>query len=175
MPKFCGGINLNLETLKLIDGVICDVDAKSVDVNKAISNCGQLWDGNLFKAVVVDGYKIITLHGANGESIGTPVLSKGNCGVGLDGRFFKVVKGKVELQDGFLLTVEAIPKDSEIWVSDANSERVSPINGSTNMFLLDGLGDTYTVQVSHSGYASQIKEVVNDKDQIISVELVKSN
>ena len=34
MAKYCGGINLNLETLKIIKGVICDVNASTVDVVK---------------------------------------------------------------------------------------------------------------------------------------------
>lgn len=42
MAKFCGGINLNLETLKIISGAICDIGATSVDVSKAVSGCGQL-------------------------------------------------------------------------------------------------------------------------------------
>lgn len=92
---YCGGIKLG-KTLKLINGVICDADASTVDKSKAISTCGQLWDGALF--TIASG-RIITLHNSEGEEVGTPVIIRGNCGVGLDGRFFKVVNGAVELQD----------------------------------------------------------------------------
>ena len=101
MAKYCGGIKLSSESLKIIKGVICDVNASTVDVSKAVSTCGQLWDGNLFTVAKVGDSKIITLHNSEGEEIGEPVFAKGNCGgVGLDGRFFKVSKGIVSLQDG---------------------------------------------------------------------------
>ena len=45
MAKYCGGIKID-ETMKMIDGVICDANASVVDVDKAVSVCGQLWDGN---------------------------------------------------------------------------------------------------------------------------------
>lgn len=40
MANFCGGIKLNDKTLKLIDGVICDIGATAVDKSKAVSTCG---------------------------------------------------------------------------------------------------------------------------------------
>ena len=47
MANFCGGIRLDSTTLKIIDGVICDANAATVDRSKAVSTCGQLWDGAL--------------------------------------------------------------------------------------------------------------------------------
>ena len=109
MANFCGGIRLDSTTLKIIDGVICDANAASVDRSKAVSTCGQLWDGALFTVVKVGGASYITLHGSEGEEIGAPVMGRGNCGVGLDGRFFKIVNGAGTLQNGFVLTVNATP------------------------------------------------------------------
>lgn len=63
----------------------------------AVSTCGQLWDGALFKTVKVDGVSVITLLNSEGNEAGTPTLVKGNCGVGLDGRFFKIADGVVSL------------------------------------------------------------------------------
>ena len=97
MAKYCGGIKLSSESLKIIKGIICDVNASTVDVSKAVSTCGQLWDGNLFTVAKVGDSKIITLHNSEGEEIGEPVFAKGNCGVGLDGRFFSIEDGKVVL------------------------------------------------------------------------------
>ena len=88
---YCGGIKLGT-SLKLIDGVICDADSSTVDKSKAISTCGQLWDGALFTVVKVGGAGYITLHGSEGEEIGAPIMGRGNCGVGLDGRFFQDCK-----------------------------------------------------------------------------------
>ena len=93
MPNFCGGIRLDGVTLKVINGVICEATADSVNVDDAVSACGQLWDGASFKVKRVDGCPVITLLSASG------IVKKtlGNCGVGLDGRFFSIEDGKVVL------------------------------------------------------------------------------
>ena len=166
MAKYCGGIKID-ETMKIINGVICGANASAVDVSKAVSVCGQLWDSNLF--AVSD--KVITLHGSEGEDIGTPTKIKGNCGIGLDGRFFKLDKGVVSLQDGFVLTVDVTPTDATIKVTDADSAVITPIAGTTNTFLLSGLGDTYTVEVSKTGYTTKTQTVTNNGDQTITITL----
>lgn len=166
MAKFCGGIKLD-NTFKVIKGIICDANATTVDATKAVSTCGQRWDGALF--TVSD--KVITLHNSEGEEVGTPVSIKGNCGVGLDGRFFKVSKGVVSLQDGFVLTVNATPSDATIKVTDVDSAEVAPITGTTNTFLLSGLGDSYTLTVSKTGYATKTQAIVNNGDQTVEVKL----
>lgn len=166
MAKFCGGIKLD-NTFKVIKGIICDANAITVDATKAVSTCGQRWDGALF--TVSD--KVITLHNSEGEEVGTPVSIKGNCGVGLDGRFFKVNKGVVSLQDGFVLTVNATPSDATIKVTDVDSAEVAPITGTTNTFLLSGLGDSYTLTVSKTGYTTKTQAIVNNGDQTVEVKL----
>lgn len=166
MAKYCGGIKID-ETMKIINGVICDANANAVDVSKAVSVCGQLWDGNLF--TVAD--KVITLHSSEGEDIGTPTKIKGNCGIGLDGRFFKLSKGVASLQNGFVLTVDVTPTDATIKVTDADSAVITPIAGTTNTFLLSGLGDTYTVEVSKTGYTTKTQTVTNNADQKIVITL----
>ena len=97
MARFCGGIRLDSATLKILKGVICDAGATSVDVANAVSTCGQLWDGALFKTVNVDGMPVITLLNSEGNEAGTHTLVNGNCGVGLDGRFFNIADGVVSL------------------------------------------------------------------------------
>ncbi len=166
MAKFCGGIKLD-NTFKVIKGIICDANATSVDATKAVSTCGQRWDGALF--TVSD--KVITLHNSEGDAVGTPVPIKGNCGVGLDGRFFKLSKGVVSLQDGFVLTVNATPADATIKVTDVDSAEVAPITGTTNTFLLSGLGDSYTVEVSKTGFTTKTQTVVNNGDQTVEITL----
>ena len=166
MAKFCGGIKLD-KTFKVIKGIICDANATSVDATKAVSTCGQRWDGALFTV----SNKVITLHNSEGEEVGTPVPIKGNCGVGLDGRFFKVSKGVVSLQDGFVLTVNATPSDATIKVTDVDSAEVAPITGTTNTFLLSGLGDSYTLTVSKTGFTTKTQAIVNNGDQTVEVTL----
>ena len=166
MAKFCGGIKLD-KTFKVIKGIICDANATTVDATKAVSTCGQRWDGALFTV----SNKVITLHNSEGEEVGTPVPIKGNCGVGLDGRFFKVSKGVVSLQDGFVLTVNATPSDATIKVTDVGSAEVAPITGTTNTFLLSGLGDSYTLTVSKTGFTTKTQAVVNNGDQTVEITL----
>lgn len=170
MAKFCGGIQLG-EGLKVINGIICDSAATTVDKSKAVTSCGQLWDGALFTKVSVGGVPVITLHNSEGEEVGAPIKAHGNCGVGLDGRFFKLVDGKVNLQDGFLLTVVAIPDTATITVMDADSEEVEPVDGSSNVFLLGGIGDKYSVTVQKDGYTGKSQTITNDSDQTITIEL----
>ena len=97
MANYCGGIRLDSATLKVLKGVICDAGAASVDVPNAVSTCGQLWDGALFMAAKVDGVSVITRRNSECNEDGTPTLIKSNCGVGLDGRFFKITDGVVSL------------------------------------------------------------------------------
>lgn len=171
MAKYCGGINIDKNSLKIIKGVICDVNASTVNVSKAVSTCGQLWDGNLFTVVKVGDSKVVTLHNSEGNGVGEAVISKGNCGVGLDGRFFKLNNGVVSLQDGFLLTVNATPDAASIKVVDADSVEVAPVSGKTNVFLLKDIGDQYGVNVEKEGYTGKHLTVTNNKDQTLNVEL----
>ena len=167
MPNSCGGIRLDGVTLKVINGVICNATADSVNIDDAVSTCGQLWDGASFKVERVNGCPVITLLNASG------IVEKtlGNCGVGLDGRFFKVSKGVVNLQNGFVLTVNATPSDSIIKVIDVDSVEVAPITGTTNTFLLSDLGDSYTLTVSKTGFTTKTQAIVNNGDQTIEVTL----
>lgn len=167
MSKFCGGIKLD-DTFKIIKGIICDANATTVDATKAVSTCGQRWDGALFTV----SNKVVTLHNSEGEEVGTPAPIKGNCGVGLDGRFFKLSKGVVSLQDGFVLTVNVTPADATIKVTDVDSAEVAPITGTTNTFLLSGLGDSYTLTVSKTGYTTKTQTITNNGDQTVEVALV---
>ena len=171
MSVFCGGFKIGAG-LKLINGVICDADATTVDRSKAITGCGQLWDGALFTMVDMGGRKVITLHNSEGDAVGTPIIMRGSCGVGLDARFFKLENRIVSLQDGFVLTVNVTPADSTIKVTDADGAAVQPVTDKIGVYLLIGLGDTYTVEVSKTGYTTQTKTITNNGDQTIDIVLV---
>lgn len=180
MSKYCGGINLG-EGLKLVDGIITDSEnTAEVFVRKPVSTCGQSWDSDLFVATMVDGHKVITLHNSEGEDVGKPVLIKGNCGVGLDGRFFSVEQGKVNFQDGFVLTVNVIEgggaggvtiDDATIVVMLPDVKEIVPISGTTNTFLLSEIGETYTITVRKDHYITQIKTIKNTGDQTVEIKL----
>lgn len=166
LSKFCGGIKLD-DTFKIIKGIICVANATTVDATKAVSTCGQRWDGALFTV----SNKVVTLHNSEGDEVGTPTPIKGNCGVGLDGRFFKLSNGIVSLQDGFVLTINTTPADATIKVTDVDSAEIAPITGTTNTFLLSGLGDSYTLTVSKTGYTTKTQTVVNNGDQTVEITL----
>ena len=174
MPNFCGGIRLDGVTLKVINGVICEATADSVNMDDAVSTCGQLWDGALFTVVKVGGASYITLHGSEGEEIGAPIMGRGNCGVGLDGRFFKIVNGAVTLQKGFLLTVDVTPNDAIITVTDTDGKTVDPVSGNAKQFLLKGIGNTYTVTATKTGYTTEAKQVKNTGDQTFTIVMKAS-
>jgi hypothetical protein len=122
MANWCGGIKLDKNTLKIINGVICDANATT----------------------------------------------------GLDGRFFKVVKGAVTLQEGFLLTVDVTPKDAIITVTDVDGTEVDPVAGNAKQFLLSGIGDTYTVTATKTGYTTEAKQVKNTGDQTLKIVMKAS-
>ena len=174
MDNFCGGIRIDKNTLKIIDGVICDANAASVDKSKAVSTCGQLWDGALFTVVKIGGAGYITLHGSEGKEIGAPIMGRGNCGVGLDGRFFKIVNGAVTLQNGFMLTVDVTPNDAIITVTDTDGETVESVSGNAKKFLLKGIGDTYTVTATKTKYTTETKQVKNTGDQTFTIVMKAS-
>lgn len=126
----------------------------------------------MFAVTTVNGSKVITLHNSEAEDIGKAVLVRGNCGVGLDARFFRMEKGAVLLKNGFILVVRTTPTDATIKVTDADGVQVQPVAGTTFQFLLADLGDNYTVEVSKTGYTTKTQTVKNTKDQMINVALV---
>ena len=169
MANFCGGIRLG-KTLKVINGIITEQGASTTNKDSAISTCGQLWDGGAFCVKSVNGAKYITLLEAD-ENV---VPSHGNCGIGLDGRFFKIVNGAVTLQKGFLLTVDVTPNDAIITVTDSGGETIEPVSGNTKQFLLKGIGDTYTVTATKTGYTTEAKQVKNTGDQTFTIVMKAS-
>ena len=89
MSNFCGGFNLGTN-LKLINGIICKSDVTTVDATKAISVCGQLWDGTAFKVVG----KVITAI----DSTDTPVAKRAVCSIKLDNNVFEIGGNAVDLK-----------------------------------------------------------------------------
>ena len=114
---------------------------------------------------------VITFLGVSG----TMVKTLWNCSAVLDECFFSVEDGKVVLKDGFVLKVNMTPKDATITVRDVNSEVVSPIVGTTDQFLLTGVGDDYSVMVTKSGYTGKSQTIRNNEDQEITITLTLSD
>ena len=168
MANFCGGIRLG-KTLKVINGIITTQGVSTTNKNNAISTCGQLWDKGAFGVKSVNGAKYITLLNAD-ENV---VPFHGNCGVGLDGRFFKKINGNIEYQDGFMLTVNTTPKEANIVVKmNDESEPLSPVSGTTNQFIIPlGLSEDWIVTVSKEGYTAKTQTVKIVGDTTVDIVL----
>lgn len=89
MATFCGGIKLG-DSLKLLDGIITAADTDAVDATKAVTACGQLFDGELF---AVKSKCITTIAGAAGDV--KPIHA--NCSLAVDKNVFTVEKGVLNL------------------------------------------------------------------------------
>lgn len=172
MANFCGGFKCASDVIQIIDGVVCSADASTVDKSKAVSTCGQLWDGELFAVTNIGGSKCITVRGSVGEEFDKPIMMRGPCGIGLDERFFMSRKNLLAVLPGFMLTVNVLPKDATITVTDANGNEVDTIG--TNLYLLNGFGDTYTVTATKAGYTTETKQVKNTGKQTITIVMKAS-
>lgn len=167
MAKFCGGFKYDTTSLKLIKGILCLADAQDVDPSKTVTGCGQMWDGEAFKIVKVDGYRPCVTLKDNGHDV---KLVAGNCGVGLDADFFsKNGDGKMVATNGYVLTVKTTPADATIVVMSADGDVVQPREDGE--YVLSNLDGKYSVTVSKEGYTGKSRTITNDKSQTIDVSL----
>lgn len=166
MAKFCGGFKFN-DSLKLIDGILCLAETQAVDKTKAVTGCGQMWDGASFKVVKIDGFRPCITLAKNGHDV---KLVAGNCGVGLDADFFHM-NGKKEIAatNGYVLTVETTPKDANVSVIGDDGKAVAAESDGT--FILPNLDGNYSVTVTQTGYTGKTRTIKNDKSQTIQVDL----
>ena len=173
MAKFCGGFKFN-SSLKLVKGILCLAETKeaNVDPSKAVTGCGQMWDGETFKIVKVDGYRPCVTLKNNGKNVD---LIAGNCGVGLDGNFFVKVGNVTTFNNGYILTVKFTPKEATVQVLDKNSTAVDPIATGEDYikYCLPMLDEKYSVTVEADGYTGKSQTIMNDKTQEVEVDLVK--
>ena len=71
-------------------------------------------------------------------------------------------------------TVDVTPKDAIITVTDVDGETIDPVAGNSKQFLLSGIGDTYTVTVTKTGYTTEAKQVKNTGDQTLTIVMKAS-
>lgn len=167
MAKFCGGFKYDTTSLKLINGILCLADAQDVDPKKAVTGCGQMWDGEAFKIVKVDGYRPCVTLKENGHDV---KLVAGNCGVGLDADFFsKNGDGKMVATNGYVLTVNTTPANATIVVMSADGVVIQPREGGE--YVLPNLDGKYSVTVSKEGYTGKSRTITNNKSQTVNVNL----
>lgn len=169
MAKFCGGFKFD-SSLKLIDGILCLSEAVAVDKSKAVTGCGQMWDGDEFKIVKVDGYRPCVTLKRNGNDV---KFMAGNCGVGLDSTFFNKVGNVVSVADGYTLRVEYTPVEATVTVLDEKSNAIDPreTGEGYNVYTLKNLDGKYSVTVEEDGYTGKSQTIDNDGNQVIKVDL----
>lgn len=169
MAKFCGGFKFD-SSLKLIDGILCLSEAVAVDKSKAVTGCGQMWDGDEFKIVKVDGYRPCVTLKRNGNDV---KFMAGNCGVGLDSTFFNKVGNVVSVADGYTLRVEYTPVEAAVTVLDEKSNAIDPreTGEGYNVYTLKNLDGKYSVTVEEDGYTGKSQTIDNDRNQVIKVDL----
>ena len=166
MAKFCGGFKFS-DSLKLIDGILCLAETQAVDKTKAVTGCGQMWDGASFKVMQVDGYRPCITLANNGHDV---KLVAGNCGVGLDADFFHMNGNKeMVVTDGYVLTVNTTPANATVVVMGADGVQVQPREDGT--YVLPDLDGNYSITVSKAGYTGKSQTIVNNKSQTITVSL----
>ena len=171
MAKFCGGFKFNPTSLKLIKGILCLSDAQDADITKAVTGCGQMWDGETFKIVKVDGYKPCITLKTNGHPVQNILI--GNCGISLDGEFF--MKGSstqaVSVVNGYILKITVVPSSAQVVVMNEAQEVIQPTG--INTYTLSDIDAKYSVTVSEKGYIGQSRTIVNNQNQ--SLILMLSN
>ena len=91
-PK-CGGIKLNEDVFKEINGVIT-LSTES-EIHNPVTSCGQLWDSNIFSVGKVEDKYIISIAARN-EEIHLGSLIKTNCSILCDGHYFSVDEGRIK-------------------------------------------------------------------------------
>lgn len=168
MAKFCGGFKFD-SSLKLVKGILClaETDEVDVDPSKAVTGCGQMWDGDSFKIVKVDGYRPCVTLKDNGHDV---EFVAGNCGVGLDANFFrKDNKGEMVATNGYVLTVITTPEDANVTVIGEDGKQVQAQEDGT--FVLPKLDGNYSVTVALEGHTGKTRTIKNDKSQTITVDL----
>lgn len=170
MAKFCGGFKYDTTSLKLIKGILCLADAQDVDPSKAITGCGQLWDGEAFKIVKVDGYRPCVTLVKNDNNVD---FIAGNCGVGLDGTFFTKTNNTISVINGYVLTVALNPTNAMITVLDDSGVQIDPMATSEGFvkFCLPNIGAKYSVTVEADGFIGKSQTIDNNGNQDIEVEL----
>lgn len=172
--KYCAGIKLNPAEFKIVDGIITLEDETEVSIDTAVSSCGQLWDGEYFEKISINGKPAITIATDPGkELMGEPFLINGNCGVGLDGRIFQCKNREVSFVDGYTLTVVVDPATATVTVLGEYQIEVEPTVEGGNQYMLTNIGGKYSVTVQKDGYTGKSQTIDNMGNQTITVELVE--
>ena len=156
----CGGLKINTGALKLINGIVTDVNAVSV-ANSFNASCGgQYFDSAFFKTI--DG--VITANGA------TTVdgYIEANCSLRFDSAKFALdANGAIQYKPA-LLTIETTPNDATVLVTDWNGNVVNP-NAQGKYPVI--VTKEYTYTITKENYNTVTQSIVISDDLLIDVTL----
>ena len=156
----CGGLKINTSALKLINGIVTDVNAVSV-ANSFNASCGgQYFDSLYFKTV--NG--VVTANGATTVEKSFPA----NCGLLFDSAKFALdANGAIQYKPA-LLTMGTTPNDATVLVTDWNGNVVNP-NAQGKYPVM--VTKEYTYTVSKENYDTVTQSIVISNDLLIEVTL----
>lgn len=175
MSNFCGGLKMSPTALTTVNGIITIPEATPITAN-AVSVCGQLFDGAIFKGEKYNGHKMITYANAPSE-IDVPYMIKANCGLGLDPRYFTVENRTVSFEEHNLLEVNitnVAPEDIDFidvftGSDPLTGEFIEPF-GETNIYFLEA-NTVYTVIIAATGYLGYTETFTATDNRVMDITL----
>ena len=175
MSNFCGGLKMSPTALTIVNGIITIPGATPIAAN-AVSVCGQLFDGAIFKGEKYNGHKMITYANAPSE-IDVPYMIKANCGLGLDPRYFTVENRTTSFEEHLLLEINVTNVPVEdiklIWVFTGSDpltgEDIEPF-GNTNIYFLDA-NSVYSVSIKANGYLGYTETFTATDNRVMDITL----
>ena len=173
MPNYCGGIKLG-DSLAVKNGIIC-IASEDPDFNNIVTPCGQSFDGVEMEVVKHGGIYVLTSVSVD-ENMEMPEPLRTNCGFKVDPRYFSINEnGSLEFDPSYVAEIIVDPHDATITVTYGDADTpVEPIQGTTNMFKLTEVDETYTITASKEGYTSQEQQITADQNHIIKFTLVEA-
>ena len=170
MARFCGGLKLG-NTLEIVNGIIT-VSGEMPDITHTISPCGMLFDGEEFEVMDYQGAHMLTSIGRDEEMEAVHPI-KTNCGFYVDPLYFTFDdNGALEFDDAHIAEVLVEPIDATVVVTYGDADTpVEPIPGTTNMYKLMEIEQTYTVAASKEGYTTASQDIDATENHIVEISL----
>ena len=160
----CGGLLINTDSFKMINGIITDANATTVTNSFNATFCGgQYFDSSYFAQV----NKVITTTGTTSVS----TSSQANCSLLYDSSKFQLDSdGAIEYKSA-VLTMNVTPTDATVVITDSNNNVIQASGDNTYPVQVT---KEYTYTVSKTGYTTQTATVTISDALAVEITLVES-
>lgn len=157
----CGGLLINTDSFKMINGIITDANATTVTNSFNATFCGgQYFDSSYFAQV----NKVITTTGTTSVS----TSSQANCSLLYDSSKFQLDSdGAIEYKSA-VLTMNVTPTDATVVITDSNDNVIQASGDNTYPVQVT---KGYTYVVSKAGYVTETDSVVINDDLEVTISL----